>query len=73
MGKFNQTLKKIIRRDITPEEKIFGIKCTIIKRRGQLRNYITFAIRHTIIISRAIELDDQITARNVLTAKVKSC
>ena len=70
-GKFNETLKKIIRRDVTPEEKIFGMKCTIIKSREHLRNYITFAIRHTIIISRAIEFDDPITAGNVVTEKVK--
>ena len=61
-GKFDVILKKIIRKDITPEEKIFGMKCTIIKSREHLRNYITFAIRHTIIISRANEFDDPITA-----------
>ena len=71
MGKFNETLKKIIRRDVTAEEKIFGMKCTIIKSREHLRNYITFAIRHTIIISRAIEFDDPITAGNVVTEKIK--
>ena len=70
-GKFNETLKKIIRRDVTPEEKIFGMKCTIIKSREHLRNYITFAIRHTIIISRAIEFGDPITAGNVVTEKIK--
>ena len=68
---FNETLKKIIRRDVTPEEKIFGMKCTIIKSRKHLRNDITFAIRHRIIISRAIEFDDLITAGNLLTEKVK--
>ena len=30
-GKFDVILKKIIRKDITPEEKIFGMKCSIIK------------------------------------------
>ena len=71
-GKFDVILKKIIRKDITPEEKIFGMKCSIIKSREHLRNYITFAIRHTIIISRAIEFDDPITAGNVLITKVKN-
>ena len=47
-GKFDEILKKIIRKDITPEEKFFGMKCSIIKSREHLRNYITFAIRHTI-------------------------
>ena len=47
------------------------MKCTIIKSREHLRNYITFAIRHTIIISRAIEFDDPITAGNVVTEKIK--
>ena len=70
-GKFDVILKKIIRKDITPEEKIFGMKCTIIKSREHLRNYITFAIRHTIIISRAIEFDDPITAGNVLITEAK--
>ena len=47
------------------------MKCTIIKSREHLRNYLTFAIRHIIIISRAIEFDDPLTAGNVVTAKVK--
>ena len=47
------------------------MKCSIIKSREHLRNYITFAIRHTIIISRAIEFDDPIRAGNVLITKVK--
>ena len=71
MGEIQRNTKKIIRRDVTLEEKIFGMKCTIIKSREHLRNYITFAIRHTIIISRAIEFDDPITAGNVVTEKVK--
>ena len=50
----------------------YDMKCTIIKIREHLRNYITFAIRHTIIISRAIEFDDRITADNILTEKLKS-
>ena len=66
-GKFDVILKKII----TPEEKIFGMKCSIIKSREHLRNCITFAIRHTIIISRANEFDDLITAGNVIITKVK--
>lgn len=41
------------------------------KSREHLRNYITFAIRHTIIISKAIEFDDPVTAGNVLITKVK--
>ena len=47
------------------------MKCTIIKSREHLRIYLTFAIRHIIIISRAIEYDDPLTAGNVVTAKVK--
>ena len=47
------------------------MKCTITKSREHLRNYITFAIRHTIIISRATEFDDPITAGNVVTEKIK--
>ena len=47
------------------------MKCTIIKSREHLRNYKTFNIRHTILMSRAIEFDDPITASNVLTEKVK--
>ena len=47
------------------------MKCSIIKSREHFRNYVTFAIRHTIIISRAIEFDDPITAGNVLITKVK--
>ena len=70
-GKFKETLEKIIRRDVTLEEKIFGMKCSIIKSREHLKNYITFAIRHTMIISRANEFEDLITADNVLTAKVR--
>ena len=45
--------------------------CTIIKSREHLRNHITFVIRHTKMVSRAIEFDDPITASNVLTEKVK--
>ena len=71
IGKFDVILKKIIRKDITPEEKIFGMKCSIIKSREHLRNYITFAIRHTIIVSRAIEFDDPIKAGDVIITKVK--
>ena len=48
-----------------------GIKFSIIKSREHSKNVITFAITHTIIISRSIEFDDQITAGNVLTAKIK--
>ena len=47
------------------------MKCTIIKSREHLRNYITFAIRHTIIISRASELDDPIIAGNIVIENVK--
>ena len=32
--------------------------------------FINFSIRHTISISRAIELDDQTTADNLLTEKI---
>ena len=60
----------IIERVITQQKKI-GMNCTIIKSRKHLSNYITFAIRHTIMISRAIEFDDPITAGDVLTTKVK--
>ena len=70
-GKFNEILKKIIRKDITAEETIFGMKCSIIKSREHLRNYITFAIRHAILISRAIEFDDPITGMYSLQ-KLKS-
>ena len=70
-GKFDETLKKIVRRDITPEEEIVGMKCAIIKSREHLRNYISFAIRHIMIISRAIEFNHPITAGNVFTEKVK--
>ena len=48
-----------------------GIKFSIIKSREHSKNVITFAITHTIIISRSIEFDDPITAGNVLSAKVK--
>ena len=41
----------------------------MIKCREHFRNYI--AIRHTKVISRAIEFDDSVTAGNALTAKVK--
>ena len=44
---------------------------TIIKSRKYLRNYMAFAIGHIIIISRAIDFDNSITAGNLLTAKVK--
>ena len=47
------------------------MKCSIIKSREHLRNYITFAIRHTIIVSRAIEFDDPIKAGDVIITKVK--
>ena len=45
------------------------MKCSIIKSREHFRNYVTFAIRHTIL--RAIEFDDPITAGNVLITKIK--
>ena len=51
--------------------KIFGLKCTIIKSSEYFRNYITFAIRHSITISRVVEFNDQKIAGNVLTVKVK--
>ena len=47
------------------------MKCSIIKSKEHSRNYITIAIRYTIIISRAIEFDDPIIADNVLITKVK--
>ena len=47
------------------------MKCTIIKIRDHLINRITFDIRHKIIISKAIEFDDLITAGNVVSKKVK--
>ena len=46
------------------------MNCSIMCRE-HLRNYITFAIRHKIIISRPIKFEDRITAGNVLAAKVK--
>ena len=46
------------------------MNCSIMCRE-HLRIYITFAIRHIIIISRPIEFEDRITAGNVLAAKVK--